>query len=91
MPPYGDYAQHDVQSVLLQMREYFAQQGKPLVLRAVTEELRVMLEQSCPGMFEFEEERDLEDYLYNGADLRELKGRKYHSKFLVDRTVQPIN
>ena len=80
LPPYGDYAQHDVQGVILQMREYFAQQGKPLMLRAVTEELRAMLEQSCPGMFEFEEERDLEDYLYNGADLRELKGRKYHSK-----------
>lgn len=27
-----------------------------------------------------EEERDLEDYLYSGDDLRQLKGRKYHSK-----------
>lgn len=80
LPPYGDYQRSDLKSVLLQLREYFAQQGKPLVLRAITESFAAVLETTCPGMFVLEEERDLEDYLYRAEDLRELKGRKYHSK-----------
>jgi hypothetical protein len=62
------------------VKDYFAAQGKPLVLRAVTESFAKILEEQCPGMFQLEEERDLEDYLYSGDDLRQLKGRKYHSK-----------
>ncbi len=80
LPPYGDYSQCDLKAVLLQLRDYFAEKGKPLMLRAVTESFKEVLDETCPGMFELEEERDLEDYLYNGDDLRELKGRKYHSK-----------
>ncbi len=80
LPPYGDYEQCDLKSVLMQVQEHFAAQGKPLILRAVTEAFADVLEQQCPGMFQLEEERDLEDYLYSGDALRELKGRKYHSK-----------
>lgn len=80
LPPYGDYNVCDLNGVLLQLRDYFAAQGKPLILRAVTESFAAVLEEKCPGMFVLEEERDLEDYLYNGDDLRELKGRKYHGK-----------
>ena len=80
LPPFGDYAACDLKAVLLKVRDYFAALGKPLMLRAVTESFKTVLEETCPGMFELEEERDLEDYLYNGDDLRELKGRKYHSK-----------
>ncbi len=80
LPPYGDYDACDLKAVLLQVRDYFAAQGKPLVLRAVTEAFAQVLEEKCPGMFTLEEERDLEDYLYSGDDLRQLKGRKYHSK-----------
>lgn len=80
LPPYGDYSTSDLKAVLLQVRDYFAAQGKPLVLRAVTESFAQVLKEKCPGMFDLEEERDLEDYLYDGDDLRQLKGRKYHSK-----------
>ena len=80
LPPYGNYDTCDVKMVLLKMKDYFALQGKSLVLRAVTESFAAYLEEHCPGMFALEEERDLEDYLYAGDDLRELKGRKYHSK-----------
>lgn len=80
LPPYGDYTACDLKAVLLQLKDHFALQGKPLVLRAVTEEFAEVLEKTCPGMFQLEEERDLEDYLYLGDDLRELKGRRYHSK-----------
>lgn len=80
LPPYGAYTEGNLKDALLQLKDYFEAQGEPLVIRAVTEEFAAVLEEQCPGMFELEEERDLEDYLYNGEDLRELKGRKYHSK-----------
>ncbi len=80
LPPYGDYEKSDLKAVLLQLKDYFSALGKPLVLRAVTESFAKVLEETCPGMFTLEEERDLEDYLYSGEDLRQLKGRKYHSK-----------
>lgn len=80
LQPYGEYTDGRLKDTLLQVKEFFNAQGEPLVMRAVTEGFKEVLEEQCPGMFQLEEERDLEDYLYNGADLRELKGRKYHSK-----------
>ena len=38
------------------------------------------IESIFPGEFEFFEERDKEDYIYNAYDLINLNGRKYHSK-----------
>ena len=80
LPPYGDYENGKLKSVLEQLESYFREQGKELVLRAITEEFIYVLNEYCPDMFELEEERDLEDYVYLGEDLRTLKGRKYHGK-----------
>ena len=80
LQPYGDYASCDLRSVFAQLDEYFSERGLPLVMRAVTEPFAQLLETQYPGMFHLEDERDLADYLYAGEDLRELKGRKYHSK-----------
>lgn len=80
LPPYGDYTKHDVNGVLEQVQEYFSSIGKPLIIRAITEEFAQVFVQYCPGRLALEEERDLFDYFYAGDDLRQLKGRKYHSK-----------
>lgn len=80
LPPYGDYQKHDITLVINELAAYFAQIGKPFVIKAVTAEYEAALERYAPGQFTFCEERDLEDYLYKGDDLRLLKGRKYHSK-----------
>lgn len=80
LQPYGDYTSCDLRSVFAQLDAYFSEKGLPLVMRAVTEPFAQMLETEYPGMFYLEDERDLADYLYLGDDLRELKGRKYHSK-----------
>ncbi len=80
LPPYGDYRSGDLRGVLSELKAHFEAQGRPLVLRAVTEPFARELERVCPGMFRLEEERDLEDYLYRGDDLRQLAGRKYHGK-----------
>lgn len=80
LQPYGNYEDCDLRSVFAQLDEYFSAQGLPLVVRAITEPFAQMLETEYPGMFYLEDERDLADYMYLGEDLRELKGRKYHSK-----------
>ena len=80
LQPYGDYTACDLPSVFAQLDEYFSAQGLPLIMRAVSEEFAAFLEANYPGMFYLEDERDLADYMYLGEDLRELKGRKYHSK-----------
>ncbi len=80
LPPYGDYKKHDLPKALSLVQNYFTQMGKPLIIRAITEPIANVLNQQCPDLLKLEEERDLDDYLYSGEDLRLLKGRKYHSK-----------
>ena len=80
LQPYGDYTKCDLRSVFTKLDEYFSAQGLPFIMRAVTESFAQLLETEYPGLFYLEEERDLFDYTYLGEDLRELKGRKYHSK-----------
>ncbi len=80
LQPYGDYEACDLRDVFEQLDEYFSEQGLPFIMRAITEPFAKLLENEYPNMFYLEEERDLADYMYLGDDLRELKGRKYHSK-----------
>lgn len=80
LQPYGDYTNCDLKHVFAELDAYFSSQGLPLVMRTVTEQFAQFLEKEYPGLFYLEDERDLADYLYLGEDLRELKGRKYHSK-----------
>jgi len=55
-------------------------QGKPLVLVCVTREQKEALEKACPGKFQFEEDRDGFDYLYDVNRLADLPGKKLHAK-----------
>lgn len=80
LQPYGDYTACDLRQVFAKLDAYFFQQGQPFIMRAITEPFAQMLKANYPGLFYLEEERDLADYMYLGDDLRELKGRKYHSK-----------
>lgn len=80
LQPYGDYSKCDLRNVFEQLDAYFSAQGQPFIMRAVTEPFVELLEREYPGLFYLEDERDLSDYVYLGEDLRELKGRKYHSK-----------
>ncbi len=80
LPPYGDYQNADFEKIIEQLAAYFAEIGKPFVMKAITEQQERILQERLPGRFNLREDRDLEDYLYSGDDLRELKGRKYHSK-----------
>ena len=57
-----------------------AEQGKTLTLVCVTEDQKAALEEACPGRFQFEEDRDGFDYLYDINRLADLPGKKLHAK-----------
>lgn len=57
-----------------------AEQGNPLILVCVTQAQREQLEQEFPGRFDFEEDRNGWDYIYDVNRLADLTGKKLHSK-----------
>ena len=50
------------------------------VIGWLTDSTREELENMFPGKFGFTEQREYAEYIYNAADLIELKGKKYHAK-----------
>lgn len=54
--------------------------GQRLRIIGLTDEGREMISNMHAGMFAFESDRALEDYVYNADDLRNLPGRRYQSK-----------
>ncbi len=54
--------------------------GVPLMLVGVTAGQRARLEEEFPGRFEFTEDRDSFDYLYDVNRLADLGGKKLHAK-----------
>ena len=75
--PLGD---GDVKTTVLLLRDFFLAEYGDYFIRGLTEKTKVMLEELLPDMFEFEEKRAMEDYVYNTADLINLPGKKYHAK-----------
>ena len=55
-------------------------QGRPLTLVCVTQEQKAALEEACPGRFQYEEDRNGFDYLYDIHRLADLPGKKLHAK-----------
>lgn len=62
------------------MADYAKNRKTNIFLSSLTQKNVEQLEELFPNKFEYEEERNKEDYIYNSVDLIELKGRKYHSK-----------
>ncbi len=56
--------------------DYFEKEQKKIYFRGITSEVVDFLKENYPGKFEYTEERDLFDYIYDGQSMRELKGRK---------------
>lgn len=54
--------------------------GERLCLRGVNREIRERLDKKYPGGFEYTEDRNLCDYIYNRRDLVELHGKNYQPK-----------
>lgn len=70
----------DIKDALNTIIKDSKEKGIPFKMMGVTEYLSKQLEEIMPGAFEFKEERDIADYIYNSTDLALLKGKKYHGK-----------
>ena len=66
----------DMSKVIEFIVDYFEKEQKKIYFRGITKEVVEFLKQNYPNKFEYTEERDLFDYVYDGESMRELKGRK---------------
>ncbi|MCC3863306.1 phosphatidylglycerol lysyltransferase domain-containing protein [Terrisporobacter petrolearius] len=66
----------DMPRVIQFVVDYFEKEQKKIYFRGITQEVVDFLKENYPGKFNYIEERDLFDYVYDGESLRELKGRK---------------
>lgn len=62
------------------MVNYFKSEDYKIYLRAVTKEVVDLLDEEYPGKFNYIEERDYFDYIYDAESLRTLAGRKNQKK-----------
>lgn len=66
----------DMPRVIQFVVDYFEKEQKKIYFRGITQEVVDFLKENYPGKFNYIEERDLFDYVYDGESMRELKGRK---------------
>lgn len=83
--PIGEYFHMPIgkgnkQRVLLKLDKYMIEKHGSYSVRKLLKEEAGELDKLLPGKFEFEENRDFFDYIYNIGDLISLGGKKYHSK-----------
>lgn len=84
--PSGD---GDFRKGLVLLEEYCKNACIPLSFINVTEPEKEELEATFPGRFDFEEDRDSEDYVYSAEKLSTLAGKKLHAKRnFINRFVQ---
>lgn len=60
--------------------KHFESEGKKIYFRGITKEVVEMLNEKYPRKFNYTEERDLFDYIYDGESLRTLAGKKNQKK-----------
>lgn len=66
----------DMPKVIQFVIDYFEKEQKKIYFRGITKEVVEFLKENYPEKFNYIEERDLFDYVYDGESMRELKGRK---------------
>lgn len=71
----GDYA-----DVLSEMKEYAAANGLPFRVASVSDEMIPLFTEIYGDGIQISTDPGNYDYVYNAADLMELKGKKYHQK-----------
>ena len=77
MQPVGE---GDFAGIIPALREDAHAHGQRLRIIGLTDEGREMIRNMHAGLFAFESDRALEDYVYNAENLRNLTGRRYQPK-----------
>lgn len=70
----------NARAVITKLLEYSEAHNGLLKFHSLNEKAKDALDGFFPNMFEFEESRDVFDYIYSVDDLAELPGKKYHGK-----------
>ncbi len=60
--------------------EHFKNNNKKIYFRGITKDVINLIEKEYPEQFNYTEERDLFDYIYDGESIRTLAGRKNQKK-----------
>ena len=60
--------------------EHFENENKKIYFRGITKEVVELLQEKYPNKFDYTEERDLFDYIYDGESIRTLAGKKNQKK-----------
>lgn len=79
LPPYGRTDQ-GIEKAVYELVEYFEANNLPFIMRAITPDMKDVMQKILPGKFTFTPEEDVYDYVYLAEDLINLAGRKYHRK-----------
>jgi hypothetical protein len=78
-PPIGSVTDSYSETVMV-LADYFESVGSSFVLKAVTKDIKQVLESTLSGRFTFEPDRNNYDYVYSSSDLLNLSGKKYRTK-----------
>lgn len=70
----------NIKNAFEEIFDYCREIGIPPVFYSVTEKNKAVMEELFPEMFDFEEDRDAADYVYEAEKLRTLSGKKLASK-----------
>lgn len=70
----------DIKPVIEELIKYCQEHSLKFMLHGITTDAKDNLEKLFPNRFEFENNRDYSDYIYNREDLALLAGKKYHGK-----------
>lgn len=74
--PFGS----NLKTVIEELEVVATAAGERLRLRGVSPDIQTALEKEFPSAFDYSEERDFFDYIYNRKDLVELRGKNYQPK-----------
>jgi hypothetical protein len=76
----GCYDPVRLKDTILGAKEEFEAKGQEFIMMLVPFHMNEILEKALPGQLSFEADRPNFDYVYDTAELKELRGKKFHGK-----------
>lgn len=80
LPPFILDCHADIRPMMEKCEEFMNSNCGGFMMKGVTVDIRAKIENDCPGIYEFNEDRNNYDYVYLSQDLASLAGKKLHAK-----------